>query len=511
LIILITLFIHYYGFIKYDYIVPPGYDSLVHISLIKNIVNSGEINQDYPPGFHILIASLSEITGTHPMTTVKWIAPSLLVLSIFAVFLFTRNLFGQKTAIVTAFVYGLLSKQPTLTFSDGAYPNIINADFLLIFGFLFFLKAYINERKLDIIITGLFFGVVALFHSISFVYMLLVSFFGIIALLSYSLFKKENLKKKILIVIKILVVSLVLGLYPAWNYYLKNILVIIKGKLLGSEAIVLTIIGYTTATIPIDSYPEYIGYLVVYLGCLGLIYLVGVFKKERMYPHIFLFCWILTMFVASRSKSLFFFPERFARDIAIPLSISAGIFITNYFKEIYSSIMRYIFSLLLILIFAVTIPQIIMSELQENTMVLVQQVDYDASIWLEDNVEDNTNILTSPYAHYLKVLTNKNILTTHPNIKLVSLNDPVINQTLAFYNPSLKESKLFIHTMNISYIYAGKKPIGWTDPWFRYNYVEKLNKVNYLEMIKIFEDETGTIYIYKVDREKLKEELNQDL
>lgn len=161
LIFLAGLFIRVYPAAVSD--MPLGHDTSYHARVAELVKEKGIIAEEpwleggrpyvYPPGYHILLAAVSILSGLPTLSVIRFILPLFSALLILSVFLITREFRGDKTALLSAF---LIAASPFLLSAYDS-PEII-ALFLASLSAFFFLK----EKYLH---TGLLLGISVLFSA----------------------------------------------------------------------------------------------------------------------------------------------------------------------------------------------------------------------------------------------------------------------------------------------------------------------------------------------------------
>src|ERR671933_1476022 len=84
-----------------------------------------------PPGFHLLTAMVSRLSGFRPLEVFPILAPALPLLCALACYALARRLWGWEYGVAAALTSGLLLGSTYLQFEEARYPNFIG-DYLLI-------------------------------------------------------------------------------------------------------------------------------------------------------------------------------------------------------------------------------------------------------------------------------------------------------------------------------------------------------------------------------------------
>jgi hypothetical protein len=484
LLFLGILFINYFDVLKFKYYVPPGSDPVTHVSVTKEILEKGKAPAPgYPPGFHYIVAGLSKISGADPIKTMVYFYPFLMFLSALAVYLFARQFFGPAVAILSLILFGFLSPQPRQTLWDGGFPNVITADFIMILGFLFFLRAYKYEKWRDVVLAGIILGLVPFFHHLSSYLMTFLLICIAPSLLLFGFITKQNFKKKLQIVLTILVLAILIGAYPAYIYFGKGYL----------EQIALGFVAYAASwekfvwrattlvpeapPIPWSDYALVVSPYLWYLGWLSLPFLLKKFLKEKKEEYFFVFVWLLVVFILSRPTVFSPLPGRFAREMAIPLVLCAGIFLKEiflYFKDFWPRLILGILIGVFIIKGLLGLPGWVG---KYNHMVFIRDLDKEALDWVKENTPKNATFAVAPFNRWFGLLA---------------------------YRPSANINTDLSKIKNYDYLYINRWQKDWMwgeDPTRYIKIREEVKKRNDLQLIKNFgaKDEKG-IAIYKIKK-----------
>jgi len=409
------LFINYLDVLKYHYYVPPGTDSAVHTSIVKKIL-SGESLRDvvYPPGFHYFIALLTKILHSDPIKIMVYFYPSLMFFSTIAVYLFARAFFDKTTAFLVLFLYGFISPAPRFTpLWDGGFPNLLGADFLMVLGFLYFLKAYQTERLKESLLAGLFIGLVPFFHHFS-TYLMTILIFGLsLALLFFSFFKKDNLPKKLLVLFSIFLVAFLLGIYPSYVYFGRFFLQEIALRFTVYAASLEGLLKHSTGlqknseAIPLSDYALVLSPYLWYLGWLSLPFVFRGIIKEKKTEYLFVFVWFLLVSILSRPVALSPLPGRVAREIAIPLVFLSAIGIKEFTLFFKSRWQRFTIVAAIAIFLFVGLTDLSSWVGKYNYMIFVSGLDKQALDWVKENTPKDALFAVAPHQVWFNLLTER--------------------------------------------------------------------------------------------------------
>lgn len=319
----------------YQYLVPPGGDGANHARITETILNGGiRLVATYHILWHLLTAWVAKIYHLNSITAMAYLAPGLLVSGSVAMFIFNKKFFGWSAGVVTLILFGLMSRQPIQTLTDGGFPNVLAAATVLpltlaaliiwyekprkvVYGLLFFLMLLVLLYSHHI--TTLYaLPIIGIFMAVQFVFWLKRR--GVPAYLAIFVFPVLYL---LLVILAKLFLSLHLGsssdltaniVRLDWSWPFIHLI----GRLDNPHA-----------WLPITSYPEVLGEAVVWLGALGAVAAIGYFlingQSRQGRAALILLLWGLIVLAGSQTEAIGF-PIRLSRDLAIPLCLLAGLF-----------------------------------------------------------------------------------------------------------------------------------------------------------------------------------------
>lgn len=318
----------YVGPVRYDWPFIRGADNYVHAIMTDMVLKEGSAEgfSLYPPGFHILGAVMSRLSGLGPLELYPLLAPALLLLPALGCYVLAQRLFGAWCGLVAAAFAGILLISPWRFIQDGTYVDVIAAQFLLVLIVLSLVMLLLSPSARNVILTALLGSAVVLYHTITTLYLiLLLTLFALIAL--PYLWRGER-RKGLGMLVSLGLLGLLSVAY-AWDPY--DLPETIAGIFGWSQATVTVdrasmVLG-TQPPLSLADLPRYLSFSVVNLGLLGVLLLAA--NLRRMLPtylvaNLLLLGWLLIFFVGSRT-TFSAFPWRFTRDLGIPLSVMAAV------------------------------------------------------------------------------------------------------------------------------------------------------------------------------------------
>ncbi len=314
----------------------------------------------YPPLFHILFAVLFIASNIPIIVLINFLPNIYGVLGILLVFVFTRRIFGEKIAFLSAFILAITLFHIIRTFSS-ARPDGLSLLIVPAIIFLLYLKKFRIAYLLSIAQT--------LLHPLSASYLVL---FLLAWLIVFKIKKLELDFKKILFTILLIVVTWILWLsslpYPLTDYFSFV-------SFESSEASKLLFIHFFT-----------------FFTFSWIFILIGLFKLKE---NLFLKLWFVV--------SLLFgvFALRLGIFLSIPAAIIAG-FGLNFALEKIRPYTGIFFVLLLVLALVSLIP------LLDSFEQLVPVSQKKAIEWLKNNSSSDENIFSQwDQGHPLAYLTQR--------------------------------------------------------------------------------------------------------
>ena len=327
---LLVLLRGYLGPVRHDWPFIRGGDQFSHAVMSNLMVTEGSIDSYliYPPGFHTMTAVVSRLSGLEPLDIFPVLAPALTLLPALACYALAGRLWGPLYGTMAAFLSGVLLVGPYESFAEARYPNILSADFLMVLAVAALVRFYGSPGVRSGALFAVLGSSVVLYHQVGSLYFALLLALVAAGFLPYLLLTGRR-KEAVALFLSLSLLGLLSVLY-AWDTY--DLGRLIAGLVGGSD----TGAGGTAVTIAIGSQePLVLDHLlsttsqpVAALGLLGaLLVVIEVLRRRvetpRAMAYLTLVLWAVLLFVGSRT-SLSGFPQRFERDLGIPLAVLAA-------------------------------------------------------------------------------------------------------------------------------------------------------------------------------------------
>jgi hypothetical protein len=329
-ILLLVLLRGYWGPVRHDWPFIRGGDQFSHAVMSNLMLTEGRIDSYliYPPGFHTMTAVVSRLSGLAPLEIFPVLAPALTLLPALACYALASRIWGPVYGTIAAFFSGVLLVGPYESFAEARYPNIISADFLIVMAVAALVRFYGSQGARSGLLFAILGSSVVLYHQVGSFYLAVLLALVAASFLPYLLLTGRR-KEAASLFLWLSLLGLISVLY-AWETY--DLGHLVAGLAGGSD----TGAGGTAVAIAIGSQePLGLDHLlsttsqpVAWLGLLGaLLVVIEVLRRRvdapRAMVYITLVLWAVLLFVGSRT-SLSGFPQRFERDLGIPLAVLAA-------------------------------------------------------------------------------------------------------------------------------------------------------------------------------------------
>ena len=441
----LKIYILYFPFFFYHYLVPPGGDAINHLQYVNNILN-GSLKADYPPLFHFVIAVFSKLSGAQALQTMKWVTPFLVILPSFALYIFSRRLFGFKAGVVAFFICLWVANYGLVAYGDGNYPNLLAGGFFQPISLTFIILALTKPAKKTVIWAILFSVLIALTHHLTTALYGTVLLVYFIVLLIWNRFEQiaPNIKRVFFVFLVLTgVVFVVVFLSPVRAVFESAIKSLFAtGEVISSK---------NFAIVPnYHNYPEAIGGFVWYAGLIALLYLglaLGRAKDEVNKPAILLIiCWFAVIFTLSRWQGVGL-PSRIAREAGLPLTLAISYMLFDLLKAAKNSYQKIFAWSALSFVLVINLQQInggaYMSPEFFNRMVWADESDLQKARVLEGLTLSTESIISNPTSPYMGIFTNRTFV--YPNPGKISSPEDLIS---------------FAKVRKAKYVFIGKKTAG---------------------------------------------------
>ena len=326
----------YLGPARFDWPYIRGVDQYEHAVLTDLTVSTGTTGSFmlYPPGFHYLTAAIQNLSGLEPLEIFPVLAPALPVLPALGCYVLGRRMWGPPCGVAAAGFAGLLISGPYMHFAEARYPNLITAHFLVAATVAALIALYAAPSVRSGLLLALLGSSVVLHHQVGSFYEAVLLAFVALIFLPYLLLRER--KTGITMLASFALLGFLSMLF-AWDTY--DLPSMVGGLLSGSETgrggeAVSMAIG-TQPPLSLAHFLAITSQPALWFGLLGALLLMtggsagggAEARPSRALAYSLarstVLVWTALLFVGSRT-AMSGFPERFERDLGIPLSVLAG-------------------------------------------------------------------------------------------------------------------------------------------------------------------------------------------
>ena len=318
----------YLGPVLHDWPFIRGGDQFSHAVMTNLMLTEGNTESYlfYPPGFHTLTALISRLSGLEPLEIFPVLAPALTVLPALACYALARRLWGRSYGVIAAFFSGVLLVGPYESFAEARYPNLLAADFLIVLAVAAMIGVYSTPGVRPVLLFAALGSSVVLYHQVASLYLALL--LALIAALSLPYLLLVGRKRKALgLSLSLLLLGLLSVLYTWSTYDLPDLVSgLVGGSDTGAGTAVAIAIG-SQDPLSLAHLMQMTSQPVAWLGVFGVLLVAGELLRRRLgtpqrLAYLTLLLWSVLLFAGSRT-SLSGFPQRFERDLGIPLAVLA--------------------------------------------------------------------------------------------------------------------------------------------------------------------------------------------
>jgi hypothetical protein len=409
-VLLLVLLRGYLGPLLHDWPYPRGVDRYEHAVMTGMTLSEGttESFMLYPPGLHFLTAEICRLTGLEPLEVFPVVAPTLLLLPALACYALARRVWGWEYGVVAALLSGLILGGTYYYYNDAMYPNLVTSQFLMVVAVAALIGLYASPSVRGGLLLALLGSSTVLYHQIAGYSLAVVLAVVGIVFVPYLLVRDR--RKGVALLCSLALLGFLSALY-AWDTY--DLPRLVAGLLGASE----TGRGGEAVAMAIGTKPAYdLGHLlattsqpVAWFGLLGALLAVGDLLRRRAgapqaLAYLTLLFWALLLFVGSRT-SLSGFPQRFGRDLGIPLAVLAAPAFVAILRSLLGSrkqmaavYMTSLTVLLTVTLVGATVVQSFEQASKPSAQLTITPEIAAAGEWLREH-NDGGNIIVSPHVN----------------------------------------------------------------------------------------------------------------
>jgi hypothetical protein len=339
-VLLLALARGYSGPVLHDWPFIRGVDHYSHAVMAQLMMTEGRIEPYliYPPGFHAMTAVLSRLTSLEPLELFPVLAPLLLLLPALALYVLANRLWGWQCGVVAA-LFSVLLGGTYYYYNDAMYPNFVTSQFLMVLVIAALMALYASPPSVR---GGLLLAVlgssVVLYHQVASMYLAVMLALVGLFFVPYLLLRDRS--KGVALFLSLALLGLLSTLY-AWDTYDLGGTVagLFGGSGTSSTSAAVTMAVGTQLAYPLEFLlGNMVSQPVAWLGMLGALLVAGELvwrrtDRPQALAYLTVLLWALLLFAGSRS-SLTGFPQRFGRDLCVPLAVLAALAFVVVFRSL---------------------------------------------------------------------------------------------------------------------------------------------------------------------------------
>ena len=342
-VLLLVLARGYLGPVVNGWPFPRGVDRYEHDVMAGMMMGGGSTESFmlYPPGFHLLAAVISRLSGLEPLALFPFLAPALPFLSALACYALAKRLWGWEYGVAAALFSGLLLGGTYMHFAEARYPNFVGEYFLIVLGVGALVGVYATPSARAGLLLALVGSSAVLYHQIA-SYALAVML-GLVSVFFVPYLLARDRRRGVSLLASLALLFL-LSVFYAWDTY--DLPGLVGGMLGGSETgrggeAVAMAMGTKPANGPAH-FLATLSHPVLWLGLLGAAILLADAGADRRrgtpdtLARLTLLAWTALLFVGSLTPYSGF-PDRFERDLGVPLALLAALALVALLRVMWSS------------------------------------------------------------------------------------------------------------------------------------------------------------------------------
>jgi len=451
--VLFKLYIIFFQYHFHNFLVPPSPDLVSHLQMTDHFINGTAVLGSYPPLLHILTAFLAKLFSATSLEIYSAIGPYWIPAAIIVFYLLVYKIFDYKIAFWATLVFGLVSANPLLNFGDAQYADILGYNLIGPFYILGFISLIKDFKYWKIPLVFLLFVLFLSAHHLSAVLIYIVSVISLVISCIIARKKDKSEYKKSAFTLLVFVIGAFVFLALS-RIFFGDLLSTVFDAVIHAKDLIQ---DSTSEVLDYSNIPSLLPALIEFVGLMGIgflfIRITG--DKKTRFASIFIIVWIVMIWIFSRS-SLFVLPQRIFREISLPLSIAAGIFVVDIsclLKSRWQKIMFFSLFAYLVIINSVQlfVPPFLLPDGFKN-QVWFRDVDQDKFEYIKENVPVGPVIMTN----YSNTVLQYKLIKEGYSLKYFSGSDKDL--TTNEQKAQLVQDE--ITQANASYLFIGFLPEG---------------------------------------------------
>jgi hypothetical protein len=312
----------YLPVIAHDWPYLPGGDQFSHAVMAEQMMWHGSYPTYlvYPPGFSALTAVVCRLSGLSPLVLFPVLAPALVVVTALGAYALAARLWGAWYGVAGAALSGLVLTGAFAGFTDGRYPDLVAAYFLLVMAVAALASLFQAPGLRSGALTVVVGASVPLYHSVVTLYLVVLLAVVAVTGLPYLIRSGRRRDARVLTV-TLACVAVLAACYAAYTYKLA-----VGGHAATSKAVSIAL-GSQDPLSPQHVLAE-LTPPVVWLGLFGFAVLAVSLRHRlsagQLLAVVTVLAWCVLMYAGSRT-ALDGFPQRFERDLGAPLTVTGAL------------------------------------------------------------------------------------------------------------------------------------------------------------------------------------------
>lgn len=406
-ILVMALFRGYSGPVLHDWPFIRGVDHYSHAVMANLMMTEGRIDPYliYPPGFHTMTAMVSRLSGLDPLEVFPVLGPALLLLPTLALYALASRLWGWECGVAAA-AFSILLGGTYFYYNDAMYPNLVASQFLLVLAVAALARLYAAPSVRAGLLLALLGSSVVLYHPVASMYLAILLALASVLFLPYLLLRERQTGVAVFASFALLGF---LAVVYAWDTY--DLPRAVWGLVKGPEASTTgDAVGMAVGTQMVYPMELLIDAMtsppVAWLGLFGFFLLAAGLSGRAGTPqtlaYMTLILWPVIIFLGSRT-SLTGFPQRFGRDLGVPLALLAAYAFVAILRSLGPRRPVAVFAASVVVLAASAMLGLRGLESLENSskpsiQVTITPAIAEAGEWLEAH-NTGGNIMVSPHAN----------------------------------------------------------------------------------------------------------------
>jgi hypothetical protein len=342
-VLLLALVRGYAGPVLHDWPFVRGVDHYSHAVMAELMMTRGRIEPYliYPPGFHTMTAEISRLTGLEPLEVFAVLAPALLLLPAISLYALANRLWGWECGVAAA-LFSVLLGGTYYYYNDAMYPNLVTSQFLLVLALAALMALYDSPPSVrGGLLLALLGSSVVLYHPVASMYLAVI--LALVGLFFVPHLFLRDRQKGVALFLSLALLSLLSVLYAWGTYDLGGAVAgLFSGSGSSSTGTAITMAVGTQMPYTLDFLlGNMVSQPVAWLGLLGAFLAAGELLWRRttapqVLAYLTLLFWAVLLFAGSRTP-LTGFPQRFGRDLCVPLAILAAVAFVGVLRSLSES------------------------------------------------------------------------------------------------------------------------------------------------------------------------------